>query len=595
VCLSFSASHEEGFHGFGERFNALDQRGKVVDSRVFEQYLSQGTRSYIPIPFFLSSRGYSFFADTVRWSEFDLCSADPKRWSWCGELDESESMELHFDVGSPAELMGRRNRRTGGIQVPPKWAFGPWMSSNEWNSQERVMAEVAETEAADIPATVLVIEAWSDESTFYIWNDADYAPKPGAETFRASDFTFPHEGRWPDPKGMIDALHARDTKLVLWQIPVLKDIDYPHPQAEADWQHAEKSGLVAKLPGGDAYRIRSPWFNGGLLWDVTSAEAREWWLSKRRYLVEEMGVDGFKTDGGEHLWGYDVSFASGETGAELWNTFPNRYIAGFYGLANEYAADGGITFSRAGFTGAARTPLHWAGDQASTWEAFRSVYRATLNVGASGVPFFGWDIGGFSGPIPSAELYLRSAQTALLSPLMQYHSEYNDHEEPHVDRTPWNIARRTGEPNVIAAYRLYAKLRMELLDYIHAAARTTARTGVPLMRPLWLDYPDDPQCRHIFDQHLFGPDLLAAPILNSGADGRRMYLPAGEWSYLWTGKRVTGPAWMDVDAPVHLVPAFARSAGEAWRKIETAARKLLQESGLSAPEGPRKHTAGGAR
>jgi alpha-glucosidase (family GH31 glycosyl hydrolase) len=178
---------------------------------------------------------------------------------------------------------------------------------------------------------------------------------------------------------------------------------------------------------------------------------------------------------------------------------------------------------------------------------------------------------------------------------MQYHSEYNDHEEPHVDRTPWNIARRTGEPNVMAAYRLYAKLRMELLDYIHAAAQTTARTGVPLMRPLWLDYPDDPQCRHICDQHLFGPDLLAAPILTSGADGRRVYLPAGEWSYLWTGERVTGATWIDVDAPVHLVPAFARSAGEASQKIEAAARRLLQESGLSAPEGPRKRTAGGAR
>src|SRR6185436_5887261 len=121
---------------------------------------------------------------------------------------------------------------------------GPWMSGNEWNTQARVIEEVEQTQKYDIPATVLVIEAWSDETTFYIWNDAEYTPRPGAESFRYEDFTFRPAGKWPNPKAMIDYLHGQGIRLVLWQVPAFKKLDNPHPQHQADEAHAIAQGYM---------------------------------------------------------------------------------------------------------------------------------------------------------------------------------------------------------------------------------------------------------------------------------------------------------------------------------------------------------------
>jgi alpha-glucosidase (family GH31 glycosyl hydrolase) len=181
-----------------------------------------------------------------------------------------------------------------------------------------------------------------------------------------------------------------------------------------------------------------------------------------------------------------------------------------------------------------------------------------LNAGLSGIPFWGWDIAGFSGEIPSAELYLRAAGMAAFCPIMQYHSEFNDHRQPLRDRTPWNIAERTGHPEVLDIYRHYVKTRLQLMSYILAEARHCAKTGEPLMRPLLLDWPADPQAWQVTDQYCFGRSLLIAPVIEPGVTERRLYLPDGQWQEFWTGMKFTGPQWITVPAPLERLPVFRK-------------------------------------
>lgn len=561
IRFSFESPETESFHGLGERFNAFNLRGSKLDASVYEQYKNQGVHTYMPVPFFLSSKGYGFYIETARFSTFDFASAQSNRWHFQADLGTQANLDFHlYAGGEPGQNLQMFSRQVGLPELPPDWAFGHWISSNEWNSQAVVMEQVRLSQVHDIPATVLVIEAWADEKTFYIWNDAQYEPKRSDQPFQLSDFTFPPNGLWPDPKGMIDELHRQGIRLVLWQNPALKNLGGErHAQQDIDEAYMLEKSYHLKWSDGSPYRIRPFWFHDSLLPDFTNPDVVDWWMSKRAYLLEEMGVDGFKTDGGEHLWGKDVMFADGSRGDEGVNLYPNLYVGAYYRFAKEKRNGDALTFSRAGFTGAQLFPCHWAGDENSTWEAFRASLLAGLNAGLSGIPFWGWDIAGFSGEIPSAELYLRAAGMAAFCPIMQYHSEFNDHRTPLRDRTPWNIAERTGQPEVLDIYRKYVKTRMDLLPYITAEARHCTETGEPLMRPLFLDWSTDPHAWQIADQYCFGRSLLVAPVLEPDKTERRLYLPAGQWRDFWTGEEYSGQQWITVPAPLDRIPVFKRT------------------------------------
>lgn len=560
VRWAFHSPVEEGFYGLGERYNAFNLRGYCMDASVYEQYKNQGVHTYLPVPFFLSSMGYGFYLDTARFSTFDLAGTLKDTWQVLAECGGQAVVTFHLFAGAgPLENMRMFGSKVGLPALPPDWVFGHWMSSNEWNSQAMVMERVAETQAHGIPATVLVIEAWSDEKTFYTWNDAVYAPRLANQAPALQDFTFPSDGLWPDPKGMIDELHRLGIRLLLWQNPVQKYLGGErHAQQDADEAYMLEKNYCLRWPDGTPYRVRPFWFHDSLLLDFSNPEAVAWWMSNRAYLLDELGVDGFKTDGGEHLWGREVVFANGMRGDEGINLYPNLYVGAYYRFANQKRAGDAVTFSRAGFTGAQAFPCHWAGDENSTWQAFRASLVAGLSAGISGLPFWGWDIGGFSGEVPTAELYLRSAAMAAFCPIMQYHSEFNDHRLPLRDRTPWNIAARTSSPEVIDIYRMFVQERMNLLPYIVAEAKHCAQSGEPLMRPLFLDWPEDAQCWQIADQYCFGRELLVAPILEEGVTMRQVYLPAGEWKDFWSDTRHTGNQWVAVPAPLDRIPVFKR-------------------------------------
>lgn len=547
----------EALYGLGERFNSPDQRGRKLDVRVYEEYKEQGNRSYLPVPLVVSSKGYGVWLEADEPSYFDLSS-----WPARITLDKLPTrvarFPLHLMVAArPYQITAAFTRLTGAIAVPPKWALGPWMSSNTWNTQARAEAAVERTLAEDVPATVLVLEAWSDESTFYIFNDAQYTPKPGSEAFRLADFSF--GGRWPDPKAMVEACHQQGLRVILWQIPVQKKNEVPHPQHDADEAHMLERGFGIQNADGSPYRCQGWWFTGGLVMDFSNPQARDWWFDKRRYLLEELGIDGMKTDGGEHLWGRDLRSYGGKRGLELYNTYPNEYVGAYHRFIQEHTGGDGLTFSRSGYTGAQRFPAHWAGDENSTWSAFRASIWAGLSAGISGVSLWGWDIGGFSGEIPSVELYLRSVAMACFCPIMQYHSEYHTVTENR-DRSPWNIAERHADPKALEVYRCYAKLRMRLLDYLYEEAQATSAAGIPLMRYPALEYP---QTHDFLAQdpfaYLFGRDLLVCPVVEKGALAREVRLPPGEWVELWSGATLGGERVLNVPALLERIPVFVRA------------------------------------
>lgn len=558
VRQSFVCQENEAFWGFGERFNSLDQRGNMLDVRVYEQYKNQGLRTYLPVPFFVSSQGYGLYLDTARYVVYDLAASEQDRWSFRAELGEPEGLSCDLFLGEPKQVIPAFVKRTGQPVLPPAWAFGPWMSGNDWNSQAIVEQRLSESARHGIPASVLVIEAWSDEATFYIWNEAQYEPRAADEPLTYADFVFPAEGKWPDPKRMIDDLHCQGTRIFLWQIPVLKKMARDHLQHQLDESHMLEQGFCVKESDGRPYHVRPFWFHEGLVLDFTNPQAVEWWLRKRQYLLTELGVDGFKTDGGEHLFGRELRFADGHRGDELWNVYPNLYVGAYHQFARSLGREI-ITLSRAGFTGAQAFPCHWAGDEDSTWEAFRASILAGLSAGISGISFWGWDIGGFSGRIPTAELYLRSTAMAAFCPIMQYHSEHSARQQPCRDRTPWNIGARAGDPQVVPVYRKYANLRLNLLPYLYSEAAKGTERGLPLMRALCVEHPDDEHWREFPYQYYLGDQLLVAPVVESGVDASRVYLPAGAWYDFWTGRLVPGGQGIDCPAPIDQIPVFAKA------------------------------------
>ena len=561
--------------GFGERYDALDQRGTELDSVVFEQYKSQGAerKTYLPMPFahVVGGAGWGFHVRSSRRVWFDVGASDEQRLWIEAETGPDGALEIAFYDGTPSEVLAAFTADAGRAEELPDWVFRLWASGNEWNTQAEVMRQADAHRDHDIPVGSIVIEAWSDESTFTAFRDSRSAVRDGAEPARLADFEFGEA--WPDPRGMTDELHRRDVRLHLWQIPLIKMRPHPAGQVGADAEAAVRDGVLIREPGPGGtlrpYRNRGWWFPLGLMPDLTDARAARWWTEKRRYLVEEVGIDGFKTDGGEHAWGRELVYLDGREGDEKNNTFPVAYAAA-YGDLLRRSGKAPVTFSRAGFTGSQSHGAFWAGDENSTWEAFRWSLFAGLNAAASGIVYWGWDLAGFSGDIPTSELYLRSAAAATFVPIMQYHSEFNHHRTPSRDRTPWNIAERTGDESVLPVFRAWAHLRERLVPYLAAQARIAVHDGGALMRPLFLDHPDDPQVWAHPLQWMLGDSVLIAPVTEEAAAIGRAYLPAGTWVDAFTGETIDGGGVVERVTPLDEAPVWVRE--QDWSALERVFR-----------------------
>ncbi|MDR1904179.1 MAG: glycoside hydrolase [Treponema sp.] len=548
-------------YGTGERYDRVNRKGSTTVNLAEDHFCRQGARTYCPAPFFWTDSGFGFFADTQNVSVFDFgeeitIRLRPKN------ADAFAGVPIYLFAGSPAAIIAGYMSLFGPPRMIPRWALGPWMSANRWNTQAHVEEVLERLAEHRFPAAVLVLEAWSDEATFYIFNGASYMPKSGGESFRYEDFDFSQSPYWKDPRGMIEKLHNAGIRLVLWQIPAHKKQgpnDGVCVQRDNDRAWAAEQRLCVLDRAGNPYEIpEGKWFEGSLVPDFTNPEAARLWFEKRRYLLE-IGVDGFKTDGGEFIYQDDTAFHNGARGAEMRNGYAQRYTAAYTAFLKDWQENQGeekVLFSRAGYTGQHTTPLLWAGDQQSTFAELQSQLRAALSASLSGIIFWSFDIAGFAGPLPDAELYLRATALACFSPVMQWHSEpeggqFGEASETAVgtnERSPWNIALTSGggEP-FLEAVRFWHQLRVELIPYIYEEALFCVENMTPLMRPLVYDRPFDEQCLSIEDEFMFGRSLLAAPVLEAGASSRRVYLPEGEWRDFFGDTLYQGGQWIEAN------------------------------------------------
>lgn len=566
--LQWSSENEDGIliislpydaaYGMGEKYNFLNQKGHQVVNCIEEQFCHQEDKTYCSAPFFLTNTGFGLYVETDCKTIFDF-----------GEqivISMPTDAAVILFSGTPETIISEYMSLFGPAKLPPKWVLGPWISANHWDTQEKVEEQIAKLNRYHFPTTVLVLEAWSDESTFYIFNGAKYTPVSGSEAFNYFDFDF-SDSPWPDPRSMIENLHNSGIHLILWQIPVYKKQNPDEPvntQNENDRAFAVENRLCVHTDKGLPYEIpKGHWFSGSMIPDFTNSETRRIWFSKRQYLLD-IGVDGFKTDGGEFIYRTDLHFKDGSTGTQMKNRYSQSYTSAY----TEFIGEDHVLFSRAGYAGQHTTPILWAGDQQSENNELKSVLRAGLSAAMTGIPFWGFDIAGFSGPLPTLDLYRRATQLACFCPVMQWHSEPDGGQfrdlmptgsDNNNERSPWNLAEVYGAPDFVNEMRFWHNLRMNLLPYLYNTALDCVKQYRPMIRPLAYAFPNEQTALGIEDEFLLGESLLVAPILEENAQCRFVYLPDGIWYNLFTGEKILGGRTVESVCTLHLLPVYLRA------------------------------------
>lgn len=518
VALAFPARPDERFFGLGEKFNRVDQRGRLVDLLVRNG--AAGDETYKPVPFWMSTAGYACALETDHQAWVSL--AHPVEPDWAVAMVAAPVVEAMLFVGdSLKELLERYTAWIGRPPCPPIWAFGPW-KSRDWRIETAATVEedIRQHAAHDIPCTVKLIDAgWSTEPNNFIWD----------------------RNKYPDPEGLIRRLHEQGFQVALWVCPW-----FIH--GTVIWRELAERGYFLRTPGGDVYVHRianAPDLLGSLL-DFTHPEAVAWWQARIEELMQ-LGVRAIKTDFGEQV-PMDAVAYDGQTGATLHNAYPRLYNGVTYAVVGRY---GGLLLARSAWAGSQRYPGVWAGDQSADfapWSGLPSVVRAGQSAGLSGFPFWASDIGGyFSGP--TADCFMRWTQFGAFSPIMQVHG-LGEHD-------PWRLGQQALEN-----YRDFARLRMQLLPYIYTHAQAASATGVPMMRALPLEFQHD-EGVYVHDfaefQYMFGDDLLVAPVAWDSLRQRRVYLPAGtDWVDFWTGERLSGGQVIMAPAPWNRIPVYVR-------------------------------------
>ncbi|MFC4057930.1 TIM-barrel domain-containing protein [Planomonospora corallina] len=530
---SFAAPADEAFTGFGESFTPLDKRGQRPVMWNFDAFGAESQRAYKNVPFYLSSRGYGVLVDSGMPVEFDVCQSTHS----CVQIVVPDDLIDYYVLAGPTppQILDRLDRLTCRPQLPPKWAFGTWISSGFFvDTQERVMNRARTIRERGIPCDVLHLDTyWQTDGH---WSDLRW-----------------DETNFPDPAGMLADLKEMGFKVCLWMNPYVSHLSPAFAEAAA-------AGYFLKKADGEVY-VADSWHGSypecGIV-DFTDPEAAEWFRGLLRPLLEQ-GVQVFKTDFAEGV-PHDAVAANGMTGTELHNV----YTLLFNDLVSEVTREvtgHGMVWARSSFLGGQRHAAQWSGDTYTSYPAMGSTLRGGLAHGLSGIPFWSHDAGGFTGR-PTDDLYVRWTQFGALSPLLRLHGT--------TSREPWEF------PEVEAEAVAALGLRYRLMPYIYTAAVEAARTGAPMMRALCVDHPDDPVAWQADLEYLLGRDLLVAPMTSPGGV-RKVYLPAGEWVDHWTGETLTGGRHVTVSAPLERIPLFVRHG---------ALIPVLADPGQTVGDGP---------
>jgi alpha-D-xyloside xylohydrolase len=511
---SFAAAPDESFAGFGESFTPLDKRGQRPVMWNYDAFGAESQRAYKNVPLYVSSKGYGILVDSGAPTEFDVCQSTH---SVVQIVVPDDVIDYYVLAGpTPPEVLDRYDRLTCRPELPPKWAFGTWISSGFCvDSQERVLARARTIRARGVPCDVLHLDTyWQTEGH---WSDLRWDPV-----------------NFPDPVAMLAELDGMDFKVCLWMNPYISHLSPSFPDAA-------QAGYFLKNAQGDTY-VADCWHGSyppcGIV-DLTDPAAVAWFKGLLRDLLRQ-GVQAFKTDFAEGV-PHDAVAANGMTGTDLHNVYTLLFNDAVAEVTREVHGHA-LVWARSSYLGGQRHSAQWSGDSYTGYASMGSTIRGGLSHGLSGVPYWSHDAGGFTGT-PADDLYVRWTQFGALSPLLRLHGT--------TSREPWEFP--AVEAEVVAALRL----RYRLMPYIYSAAVEAARTGAPMMRALCVDYPDDPVAWQADLEYLLGRDLLVAPMTSPGGT-RQVYLPRGAWVDYWTGEVLDGPRYVPVTKPLDQIPLFVR-------------------------------------
>jgi len=540
----------EAFYGFGEQFNALDKWGREIVSWAIDCGNVTSTRSYKNIPFFMSSAGYGLFIHSSAPIVYRVGSESAVTYSF-DVLDEELD---YFLIYGPRfkHILARYTELTGRAPLPPKWSFGFWISRCGYKSRAEVEAVIAEMRARGFPCDVISLDPWwMGEAPWcsYEWDTEQF----------------------PNPQEMMAQLRERGVRTCLWITP------YVTPGTRA-YEEGLAQGYFLTDAEDDLAPVEEA-FTGAraAAVDFTNPAARAWFQRVLARLLE-MGAAVFKTDFAEQA-PVDAIYHDGRDGLTMHNLYPLLYNGAVFELtARKFGR--GLTWGRSGYAGSQRYPVQWGGDSYASLDQMVGQMRGLLSYGMSGVPFCSHDVGGFDCPprvfdasmpegatLPGdniaawwdafgenfeaasedrdAEVYIRWLQFGVFSSHLRAHGK-----QP---REPWEYG-----PEATEIARRYLELRYRLLPYIYTQAARSCETGLPMVRPLVLDYQDDPNVARLDLEYLFGESFLVAPLFTR-AHERRVYLPEGRWVDYWSKEVIAGGRWITVEAPLEKLPLWVKA------------------------------------
>lgn len=491
----FTLTADEMIFGCGESATGLNKAGQKVNLFVTDPQGPETDQMYKPIPFFMSNRGYSMFMHT---SAPVTCDFGATYIGLNKMFMGDENLDLFVFFGEPKDILDEYTDLVGKPGMPPLWSFGTWMSRITYFSEKEGYDVAANIRKNKYPCDVIHFDTG--------WFDVDWQ----------CDYKF-SENRFQNPQQMLKDLRSQGFHVCLWQLP------YFTPKNRYFSELIEKDMYVKNGNGELPYE--------DVVLDFSNPETVKWYQDKLAGLLN-IGVSAIKVDFGEAA-PLNGIYASGKSGWYEHNLYPVRYDMAVSEITKKLHNEN-IMWARAAWAGSQRYPLHWGGDAATTNTGLLGTLRAGLSFGLSGFSFWSHDMGGFVKSTPE-DLYCRWIPFGFLT------SHTRAHGAPPTE--PWLYDSK----RVQDVFRKSAEMKYRLMPYVYAQAKECTEKGLPMLRALFVEFPDDPGAWKVDDEYLFGSQILVAPLLESGMTGRTVYLPEGKWIDYQTEKVYEG-GWHRIEA-----------------------------------------------
>ena len=491
----FTLTADEMIFGCGESATGLNKAGQKVNLFVTDPQGPETDQMYKPIPFFMSNRGYGMFMHT---SAPVTCDFGATYIGLNKMFMGDENLDLFVFFGEPKDILDEYTDLVGKPGMPPLWSFGTWMSRITYFSEKEGYDVAANIRKNKYPCDVIHFDTG--------WFDVDWQ----------CDYKF-SENRFQNPQQMLKDLRSQGFHVCLWQLP------YFTPKNRYFSELIEKDMYVKNGNGELPYE--------DVVLDFSNPETVKWYQDKLAGLLN-IGVSAIKVDFGEAA-PLNGIYASGKSGWYEHNLYPVRYDMAVSEITKKLHNEN-IMWARAAWAGSQRYPLHWGGDAATTNTGLLGTLRAGLSFGLSGFSFWSHDMGGFVKSTPE-DLYCRWIPFGFLT------SHTRAHGAPTTE--PWLYDSK----RVQDVFRKSAEMKYRLMPYVYAQAKECTEKGLPMLRALFVEFPDDPGAWKVDDEYLFGSQILVAPLLESGMTGRTVYLPEGKWIDYQTEKVYEG-GWHRIEA-----------------------------------------------